>query len=422
MVRPSGLGPELAADYRVDPADSAAFDAIVAQAARPDDVPLRGCVQLWSLDAAPLDAVTADTVEAAWLPAALGSLHLAQSLSRAQTQAPIWMVTGGAVAAETSERPAGATQSPIWGFARVLGLEHPELLGGLIDVEGDAAGVADRVLAELLEGDGEDQIAWRGDRRFVARLARTGRIGAANVPLHAHGSYLITGGLGHLGLEVARWLAAHGAGHLVLQSRRGLPERALWPQTPRDSEDGQRISAITAIEALGASVTVVAADVANADHMREAFAAFGSSIPELRGIVHAAAQAGTARLSELTADALRLVLRPKITGTCVLHELSASRPLDFFVMFSSTTGLLGSVGMAHYAAANVFLDTFAQARRSTDASHHQHRVGRMGAGRCRIPRNAARTRGRRVEVDARRRRAQRVRPSVASGDRERSGG
>ena len=364
MVRPSGVGPHLAADHRVDLADARAFDAVVEQATRPDDVPLRGCIHLWSLDATPLDAVTAETVEAAWLPAALGHVHLAQSLSRLRSSAPIWMVTSGAVAATTTERPAGATQSPLWGFGRVLGLEHPELMGALIDVDGDAANDADRVLAEVLEGDGEDQIAWRGDRRFVARLARTGRIGAANVPLRADGSYLVTGGLGHLGLEVARWMASRGAGHLVLQSRRGLPERGLWPQTPRDSEDGRRIGAITAIEGLGATVTVATADVANPDQMRGVFAAFGNTIPELRGIVHAAAQAGTARLAELTAEDLRSMLRPKVTGTCLLHELSASRPLDFFVMFSSTTGLLGSVGMGHYAAANVFLDAFAQARRS----------------------------------------------------------
>ena len=365
IARRSGVGDDLYADYRIDPIDPVAFDPMVQSAAGAANARWRGCIYLWSLDAPSLDAITADSIEAAWLPASVAGLHLVQALSRCQAAAPTWFVTSHAVAVGTGDRPAGAVQSPLWGLGRVVGLEHPELWGGLIDVDAsDVQTMARRIAAEVTTGDGEDQIAFRGDRRLVARLARTGRVAAASVPVRSDGSYLVTGASGRIGLEVARWLAAHGARHLTLVSRSGFPGRESSLHPPREDVDRHRLAALAGIEAMGAAVTVVAADVSDAVQMRDVFAAFGRSVPPLRGVVHAAAHTGTARVDVLTADGLRAMLRPKVTGALVLQQLAGTLPLDFFVLFSSTTGLLGSVAMGHYAAANVFLDAFAHARRS----------------------------------------------------------
>jgi acyl carrier protein/NADP-dependent 3-hydroxy acid dehydrogenase YdfG len=175
---------------------------------------------------------------------------------------------------------------------------------------------------------------------------------------------LITGGLGGLGLKVASWLAQQGARHLVLTGRRGLPERGELATLSEGSEAFRQVAAIEAIEALGATVTVEAADVSDMARMSEVLARIDRSAQPLRGIVHAALAASYWTLREMPLDGLLAMLQPKMAGTWVLHQLTQGRELDFFVLFSSTTALWGSAGLAHYAAANVFLDGFAHYRRT----------------------------------------------------------
>jgi acyl carrier protein len=123
------------------------------------------------------------------------------------------------------------------------------------------------------------------------------------------------------------------------------------------------VAAIAAIEQLGAAVTVLAADVADAASMAALFARFGQDLPPLRGVIHAAADWSSAPLAAMEEASLDKMLRPKVGGTWNLHTLSAGHALDFFVLFSSTTALLGVAGLGHYAAASAYLDAFAHYRR-----------------------------------------------------------
>jgi myxalamid-type polyketide synthase MxaE and MxaD len=177
-------------------------------------------------------------------------------------------------------------------------------------------------------------------------------------------SYLITGGLGLLGLKVARYLAACGARHLILVARHGLPEPASPVSTEADVDLHRRIAAVQALEAEGVTVQILEADVADQARMRDVFAEIARSSPPVRGIVHAASAMHSGRLADLSRHDLFAMLEPKLTGTWILDRLSAGHELDFFVLFSSLSGLLGSMEMGHYAAANAFLDGFAHARRS----------------------------------------------------------
>jgi myxalamid-type polyketide synthase MxaE and MxaD len=184
------------------------------------------------------------------------------------------------------------------------------------------------------------------------------------VTFQGDAAYLVTGGLGGLGLEVARWLAQHGAGHLVLIGRHGLPPREQWWQLAADEAPARQVQAVREIEDMGAAVTVLSVDVSESGDMTALFDRFGADLPQLRGIVHAAADLSSGPLTDLTLATLKTMLRPKVTGTWLLHKLSAQLDLDFFVLFSSTTALLGVQGLAHYAAANAFLDAFACYRHS----------------------------------------------------------
>jgi acyl transferase domain-containing protein/acyl carrier protein len=308
-----------------------------------------GVIHLWSLDST--DAASPSSIDGNQLASSGALLRTVQALLAGGVVAPVWVVTRRAQPAGVASGRLSVSQSAIWGLGRVVALEHPELWGGLIDLDSDdAAAGASAVLEEMLANDGEDQVARRGPDRLVARLLPASVPPHAAVPLRGDAAYLVTGGLGRLGLKVAKWLAERGAGHLVLIGRR--------------SPDQRQREAIAAIEAIGAAVHAVAADVAEAREMSALFGRFGTEWPALRGVVHAATDHGAALLREMSIDALSSMLRPKVAGASVLDSLTRDVALDFFVLFSSTTGLLGSAGLGHYAAANSFLDALAHDRRA----------------------------------------------------------
>ncbi|HEY9226744.1 MAG TPA: SDR family NAD(P)-dependent oxidoreductase, partial [Gemmatimonadaceae bacterium] len=187
--------------------------------------------------------------------------------------------------------------------------------------------------------------------RFMAQAKHTGKV----VLTQHHGSqvradatYLVTGGLGGLGLLVARSLAADGARHLVLMGRRAPSATAQ--------------ATIDQLVASGVQVVVATADVAQAADVQRVIAQIATTLPPLRGIVHAAGVVEDAMLADQDAGRFSRVLAPKVAGTWNLHTLTREFPLDFFVLFSSGAALLGSPGQGNYAAANLFLDALAHQR------------------------------------------------------------
>lgn len=162
-------------------------------------------------------------------------------------------------------------------------------------------------------------------------------------------TYLITGGCGGLGLEVAHWLIDEGARHLVLTSRGPGPEPA------RARMDAWRSQ--------GADVTHMQADAADAVAMADVLRTIAETMPPLRGIVHAAGVLDDGILASLDDTRLREVMAPKVAGGWNLHRLTRDAPLDFFWFFSSAASVFGSPGQAHYAAGNAFLDALAWRRR-----------------------------------------------------------
>lgn len=359
--------------WQVNPASADDFRRLVGETlATGGESPWQGIVHLWSLDSAGEDTEGPDParLEAEQVLSCGSALHLVQALlhnSMGQgVTPPLWLVTSGGQPAGPQPAPLAVAQTPLWGLGRVIALEQPELWGGLIDLDpaGQALDNARYLLAEISRPDGEDQVAWRGGQRYLARLARAANLKGQPASIRPDGAYLITGGLGGLGLKVADWLAAQGARYLVLTGRRGLPERSLWPDLPPDSRAAGQVAAIQAIEAQGVTVVVEAADVSNPEQMRALFARFGQAAPPLRGIIHAAAALSGYTLQELPLAALVEMLKPKVIGTWLLHEFSRELPLDFLVLFSSTTALWGSRELGHYAAANAFLDGLAHYRRA----------------------------------------------------------
>ena len=343
----------------MDPAAPDGFDALLAGVGRA----FTGVVHCFGLDSTPLDQASSASLEHAGVLTCGSVLHLTQALLRANSPARIWLVTRDAVSAISDDKVAGATQAPLWGFGRVIALEHPELWGGLIDVsaQSSSAVTASAIADHLVAQPTEDQVALRNSGRFVPRLVAGGSVAANPVPVHKDASYLITGGTGGVGLLVARELARQGAGHLVLLSRSGLPDRALWPQLPQGEEAYQQVSTVRAIEALGTSVTYwpLCYGPRRVERCPD-----GSPPCAVARRVHAASYIAAARLRDLTLTEVTRMLGPKVTGTWVLEQITSACNLDFFVGFSSTAGVFGATDLAHYAAANVFIDAYAESQRA----------------------------------------------------------
>ncbi|TPQ23953.1 type I polyketide synthase, partial [Streptomyces sporangiiformans] len=277
------------------------------------------------------------------------TVSLVRALGDAGIEAPLWLVTRGAVSVGRSDRLTSVAQAQVWGLGRVVGLEYADRWGGLLDLpevlDGRAAGRLAAVLAAVA-GD-EDQIAVRASGVFGRRLVRAPLGDARAVRSWSpRGTVLITGGTGALGAHVARWAAANGAEHLVLTSRRG-----------QEAPGAEELAA--ELTQLGARVTVAACDVAD----REAVAALLAEHPPT-AVVHAAGVGQFAGLADIDATHLTAVMAAKVAGARNLDELLGEAELDAFVLFSSNAGVWGGSGQGAYAAANAFLDALAEDRRA----------------------------------------------------------
>ena len=304
-------------------------------------------------------APTCGQASAAGPAVACEALSVMQALVRlrdAGRAAPrLWLVTHGAQGDDAS----APMQASLWGLGRSFALEYPDLWGGLIDLppNTEPAEAAELLFRELCIEDGEDQVMWRGARRFVARLTPLADVAASparspgGLPtgLRADATYWVVGGLGRLGLLTATALIDAGARHLVVTGRRppdAATERAL-------AELRQR-----------AEVTAIAADVTSETDIRAVIETIRGAMPPLKGVIHSAVVFKDALIPNLTPEIMVEVLQPKIAGAWALHRATAALDLDFFVLFSSILSLWGAGGQAAYAAANSFLDSLAHYRRA----------------------------------------------------------
>ncbi|WP_342374010.1 type I polyketide synthase [Myxococcus stipitatus] len=338
--------------YEVDPRDAEHLRRLLSDAL-PSGA--RGVVHLWSLDSAANETLTLETLERARHLGTTAVLHLVQALARAGWRdAPrLWLVTRGARSVGPSREGVNVAQAPLWGLGQVIAMEHPELRCTRVDLAADTERESEALFREILSASPEDQVALRGSARHVARFIRAAealapRDGSERVV--ADGTYLITGGLGGLGLQVARWLVDQGARHLVLLGRTA-------PSSDAEAALGQ-------LREAGARVEVVRADVSVPQDVARAMAVVDEGMPPLKGVMHAAGLLDDGVLLNLTEERFATVMAPKVQGAWNLHVATQRRPLDFFVLFSSAAALLGSPGQGNYASANAFLDALAQARRA----------------------------------------------------------
>ncbi|HZI20318.1 MAG TPA: MupA/Atu3671 family FMN-dependent luciferase-like monooxygenase [Pyrinomonadaceae bacterium] len=241
--------------------------------------------------------------------------------------------------------------------ARGIDLTHPPL-------PRQRERLVEFLLGELLSDDAEPVVAHRHGLRWRQTFAPH-RLEAAGTParLRHRGVYLITGGMGGIGQVFAEHLARGVQARLALVGRSAFPARERWRRWvathPEDDETSRRIRRLEGLEALGARVEVYSADVSDRAQMEEVVALVREKFGEVNGVVHAAGVAGGGMLQLKTAEQAAAVLGPKVEGARVLGGLFAGAGLDFMLLCSSRSAILGGFGQIDYCAANAFLDAFA---------------------------------------------------------------
>ncbi|AKQ65677.1 Malonyl CoA-acyl carrier protein transacylase [Myxococcus hansupus] len=310
---------------------------------------LRGVVFLAS--AARSEAL--DGLSASVLREVTAAVSLVQALSRMAEPPRLVLVTQGAQAADDAAGPVVLSGAPLWGLGRVIAYEHPELACKRIDVD---PSLLHAVVPEFVRAGGatsdDDEVVLRGEKRLTPSFTQdlTPKREAGAFRPRADRTYLITGGLGGIGLRLASWLAAHGARHLALCGRKGETEEARLALAPlRDA---------------GVRVATFRVDVSRAEQVAEMLESLRRGGAPLGGIFHSAGVLADSSLLQWASRDFETVMGPKVQGAWNLHALATDATLEQFVLFSSTASLMGSPGQASYAAANAFLDALAQLRRA----------------------------------------------------------
>ncbi len=280
-----------------------------------------------------------------------GTVALVQAMGDLGLRAPLWAVTSGAASVGMFDLLRSPEQALIWGFGRVVALEHPERWGGVVDLpEAVEESSADLLVAAITGAGDEDQLAVRANGLLGRRLTRV-PLGAAQPQneWRPSGTALVTGGTGALGGHAARWLARTGAEHILIASRSG-------PAAPGADELAAEL------EELGARVTIAECDASDRDALEALIAAIPADCP-LRTVVHASAVLDDSMINSLTLEQVETVLQAKVDVALNLHELTQEHELTAFIMFSSFAGTVASSGVGNYAPSNAYLDALAQHRR-----------------------------------------------------------
>ncbi len=341
-------------NLQINPESPEDFQRLLGEVLTTEGATWRGIIHCWSLDSTAIDETTKDSLQIDQHQICGSVLHLVQALSATKiSQLPrLWLVTQNAQPVELSTNSLAVAQTPVLGLGRVVAMEHPELWGGMIDVTPSNAEIAaNSCLEEILQPDAEVEVALRQGQRYVRRFvpSKKDHTWEKTFKLQSDSTYLLTGGLGALGLQVAKWMVNQGARHLVLVGR--------------SHPSSQASEQIGMLQAAGAEIIVAQADISQESEFQRVLVDIAKSLPPLRGILHLAGILDDKVLLRQNWQSFAKVMAPKVQGAWNLHFQTQDLPLDFFVLFSSIASVLGSPGQGNYSAANAFLDALAHHRR-----------------------------------------------------------
>ncbi len=359
--------------YTLDPGNREHYAALFADLRNRDLLP-DTILHLWNVDLPDQAPISAESFAAAQERGFYSLVFLAQVLGATSTK-PVHIVAvttqGQSVAGETALRPEKAT---LLGPCKTIPQEYPHISCQSIDVAANRPGssetaqISEWLIAECLARNAGSVVAFHDHRRWqqVFEPIRLKEM-ASSAVLRERGVYLITGGFGNIGQTLARHLAQQVQARLALLGRRPLPPRADWAQWlaqhPADDAQSRQIRSVQELEALGAEVLVLQADITQRDQLQAALEQIDARFGALHGVIHAAGLVGKSffrPLQDLDRSVAEQHFQAKVYGLLALEQALEGRTLDFCLLISSLSAVLGGLGFSAYAAANLFMDAFAQ--------------------------------------------------------------
>jgi acyl transferase domain-containing protein/acyl carrier protein len=317
-----------------------------------------GIISLWALDSNHNEIIVNTQA------CVSRTVSLIQAMGEQVFQLKLYIVTRGANAIDSIINEYGLGQAAIWGLGRVaLHEEYPSFCGGLIDLDPascDRVHEAQQIYYEWLAVDGPDQVAYRKGLQYKLQLERMASPVQAPFTASNDRAYLISGGFGDLGKTVALYLAAHGARHLVLMSRRVLPMRQEGQHIQNDHPDYADLQFVTRLEQYGCRVEIATLDVSDLNAL-ERYARYrkDQALLPIDTIFHTVGLMHDTRLAAATPDDIQRVFAGKVCGALHLWQTFSTPDLQSMVLFSSLAAILPPIGQGIYAASNAFLDMFA---------------------------------------------------------------
>ncbi len=374
-------------DYTINPHATASrpneYETLIKACRVGDELPNR-IVHCWGLtggEAEGDESAAFDHVQDLGLHSAV-QLSAAVAKFGAAQAAHLFVIARGVHRVLPGDRP-DPVRSMVLAACKVVPQEHVHITCRVIDVERVPDGesrptLVDDLMAELSSRSAEPVVCYRNGERYAPGCTPLplAQPDAHQTLLRPGGAYLITGGLGHIGLVLAEYLARTARARLALVTRSALPPREQWDEWvdahPASDQMAERIAAVKRLEEAGADVLVIGADVCDEPAMIQAIEAAEARFGPLRGVIHAAGVTGRRSfnpVARLVGEGRhraysRDVTCAKVEGVIALQRALGDRPLDFCLLMSSLSSILGGIGFTTYAAGNVFLDTFAARRRA----------------------------------------------------------
>ena len=374
--------------YTLNPQQRDGYDALVQELFALERRPTK-ILHLWNVSPGNMavpQANVASALEVADLAQTRGFyslLFLVQALAK-QTltdKLPIMVISNG-IQPVTGKESLSPEKATLLGAVRAIPLEYPQISCHSIDLALPEVGswqeakLIENLLSELRASTTEPVIAYRDVYRWLptlepVRLDATGW--EETSPKLRHGGvYLITGGLGTIGLTLAAHLAKTANAKLVLTGRSAFPAKSEWEawlnSHDRDDAVSAQISRLKELEALGAEVLVAQADVANLEVMQQVVTQAQEQFGQVNGVIHAAGVLGEGLIGLKTPEEVENVFAPKVRGTIVLNEIFKDSELDFILLCSSGTAVTPISGQISYSSANNFLDAFAHYKTAQDGT------------------------------------------------------
>ncbi|MCC6811463.1 MAG: amino acid adenylation domain-containing protein, partial [Deltaproteobacteria bacterium] len=345
--------------FTIDPADESHYGLLVERI-KASGATLENTLHLWGYP--PAKSTTAQQCRERCFDSLI---FWARALDKSGNQAAGRMIIATSESQSVSgQEEVGAEKALATGPLRMIPLEYPHLQCRSVDLA-PAPGAAELLFNEVISDDPAALVAYRQRRRWVQSFERLhlsdGKTG--RMRLRTGGTYLITGGLGGIGLTFASYLARAFQAKLVLVGRTGLPPKSEWPEALASRRESaktcRRIEQVMELEKHGSEVLVCEADVADLTQMRSVIEQTHQRFGAIAGVIHAAGRFEAQSVFEATRAASDLVLGPKVAGSRVLEQLLKAEPLDLFVLCSSLYAIRGGTAAVDYVAANAFLDLFA---------------------------------------------------------------